>query len=228
MKLHILCEKCGCDNYKSRTSLIQFKYRSTYHVPIFECAECGQKYAVAATLKAFIFNQCVCLVPSLLFSIWFMNKAVLYWGAEEVIYTIMLTVIFYTFLLMLYNGLTSFANVKPISFIVVPIDDELTTVFEKDETAHFCAEATSITKLAKKLKPRTVYKCKVGSTNGAVKLLEFDVTDSGLKLMLKNVSINEKIFDGSEFVLTDAKDKEVCRGCIRIINNNEGKMNGGV
>lgn len=80
MKLHILCEKCGCDNYKSLTSPIQFKYHSTYHIPIFECAECGQKYAVAATLKAFIFNQCVCLVPSLLFSIWFMNKAVLYWG----------------------------------------------------------------------------------------------------------------------------------------------------
>ena len=214
MKLHILCEKCGCDNYKSRTSLIQFKYHSTYHIPIFECAECGQKYAVAATLKAFIFNQCVCVIPSLLFSIWFVNKAALYWGAEEVINTIMLTIIFYTMLLMLYNGLTSFANVKPISFVVIPIDDELTTVFEKDEAAHFRAETNAVTRLAKKLKPRTVYKCKASSANGAVKLLEFEVTDSGLILMLKNVSISKKIFDGSEFVLTDAKDREVCRGLI--------------
>lgn len=227
MKLHILCEKCGCDNYKSRTSLIQFKYRSTYHVPIFECVECGQKYAVAATLKAFIFNQCVCFIPSLLFSIWFMNKAVLYWGAEEVVNAVLLTVIFYTFMLMLYNGLTSFANVKPISYVIIPIDDELNTIFEKDETAHFCAEATSLTKLAKRLKPRTVYKCKAGSANGTVKLLEFDVTDSGLTLMLKNVSIGEKIFDGSEFVLTDAKEREVCRGIINKISNAEEKTNGG-
>lgn len=214
MKLHILCEKCGCDSYKSRTNLLQFKYNSVYHIPIFECSECGQKYAVAATLKAFIFNQCVCFIPSLLFSIWFMNKAVLYWDAAEVILAIMLTVIFYTFLLMLYNGLTSFANVKPISFIVVPIDDELTTVFEKDETAHFRAETNAVTRRAKKLKRRTVYRCSVGAISGAVKLLEFDITESGLTLMLKNVSIEEKIFDGSEFVLADAKGREVCRGRI--------------
>lgn len=227
MKLHILCEKCGCDNYKSCTNLLQFKYHSTYHIPIFECAECGQKYAVAATLKAFIFNQCICFIPSLLFSIWFMNKAVLYWGAEEVVNAVLLTVIFYTFMLMLYNGLTSFANVKPISYAIIPIDDEFTTIFEKDETAHFYAEATSLTKLAKKLKLRTVYKCKSGSANGAVKLLEFDITESGLTLMLKNVSIEKKIFDGSEFVLTDAKDREVCRGFISKIGGTEEKRNGG-
>lgn len=156
-----------------------------------------------------------------------MNKAVLYWGAEEVVNAVLLTVIFYTFMLMLYNGLTSFANVKPISYVIIPIDDELNTIFEKDETAHFCAEATSLTKLAKRLKPRTVYKCKAGSANGTVKLLEFDVTDSGLTLMLKNVSIGEKIFDGSEFVLTDAKEREVCRGIINKISNAEEKTNGG-
>ena len=160
-------------------------------------------------------------------SIWFMNKAVLYWGVEEVVNAVLLTVIFYTFMLMLYNGLTSFANVKPISYVIIPIDDEFTTIFEKDETEHFCAEAASLTKLAKKLKSRTVYKCKSSSANGAVKLLEFDVTDSGLTLMLKNVSISEKIFDGSEFVLTDAKDREVCRGVINKISGTEEKMNGG-
>lgn len=228
MKLNVLCEKCGCDNYKSRTSLIQFKYSSTYHVPIFECAECGQKYAVAANLKAFIFNQCVCFIPSLIFSIWFVYETSNISSLKDkIILLICLTLAFYGIILMLYNGLTSFANVKPISYAIIPIDDEFTTIFEKDETANFCAEATSLTKLAKKLKSRTVYKCKSGSANGAVKLLGFDVTDSGLTLMLKNVSINEKIFDGSEFVLTDAKDKEVCRGRIRKINDTEEKMNGG-
>ena len=53
--------------------------------------------------------------------------------------------------------------------------------------------------------------------------MEFDVTDSGLTLMLKNVSISEKIFDGSEFVLTDAKDREVCRGVINKISGTEEK-----
>ncbi len=215
MKLHILCEKCGCDNYKSRTNPVQFKYNSTYHIPIFECAECGQKYAVAANLKAFIFNQCVCFIPPLIFSIWFAYEYVL---EHVIITTFCLTMAFYAMLLMLYNGLISFANVKPISYVIIPIDDELTTIFEKDETAHFCAKTTSLTKLAKKLKPRTVYKCKAGSTSGAVKLLEFDVNDSGLTLMLKNVSISEKVFDGSEFVLTDAKDREVCRGVINKID----------
>ncbi|MDE6133336.1 MAG: hypothetical protein K2G04_08180 [Oscillospiraceae bacterium] len=215
MKLHILCEKCGCDNYKSCTSLIQFKYRSIYHVPIFECAECGQKYAVAATLKAFIFNQCVCFIPPLIFSIWFVyTTANISTFGDKILILICITLAFYAMMLMLYNGLTSFANVKPMSYVIIPVDDELTTVFENDEKAHFCAEAASLTKLAKKLKPRTVYKCKSGSANGAVKLLEFDVTDSGLTLRLKNVSICEKIFDGSEFVLTDAKDREVCRGHI--------------
>jgi len=224
MKLNVLCEKCGCDNYKSRTSLIQFKYRSTYHVPIFECVECGQKYAVAANLKAFIFNQCVCFIPPLIFSIWFAYEFIL---EDLIINTFCLTMVLYAMLLMLYNGLTSFANVKPISYVIIPVDDELTTIFEKDETAHFYAEATSLTKLAKKLKSRTVYKCKSSSANGAVKLLEFEVTDSGLTLMLKNVSISEKIFDGSEFVLTDAKDREVCRGIINKISGIEEKMNGG-
>lgn len=228
MKLNVLCEKCGCDNYKSRTSPIQFKYHSTYHIPIFECAECGQKYAIAANLKAFIFNQCVCFIPSLIFSIWFVyvtsNISTL---RDKVIILICLTLAFYAMMLMLYNGLTSFANVKPISYVIIPVDDELTTIFEKDETAHFCAEATSLTKFAKKLKSRTVYKCKSSSAHGAVKLLEFDVTDSGLTLMLKNVSISEKIFDGSEFVLTDAKDREVCRGIINKISGTEEKMNGG-
>ncbi|MBP1561387.1 MAG: hypothetical protein J6C96_09125 [Oscillospiraceae bacterium] len=122
-------------------------------------------------------------------------------------------------LLMLYNGLTSFANVKPISFVIIPVDDELTIISSENEVAHFCAETTSLTKLAKKLKPRTVYKCKAGSAAGAVKLLEFDVTDSGLTFMLKNISIGEKVFDGSEFVLTDAKDREVCRGIINKISD---------
>ncbi len=219
MKLHILCEKCGCDNYKSLTSPIQFKYHSTYHIPVFECSECGQKYAVAANLKAFIFNQCVCFIPSLIFSIWFVymtyNISTL---RDKILILICLTFSFYAMLLMLYNGLTSFANVKPISYVIIPVDDELTTIFEKDEIPHFCAKTTSLTKLAKKLKPRTVYKCKAGSTIGAVKLLEFDVNDSGLTLMLKNVSISEKVFDGSEFVLTDAKDREVCRGVINKID----------
>ena len=150
------------------------------------------------------------LIRDRLFSIWFLNKSVLFWTYEQVILLICLTLVFYAMLLMLYNGLTSFTNIKPISYVIIPIDDELTVVFEKDETAHFCAEATSLTKLSKRLKPRTVYKCKAGAVNGAVKLLEFDVTDSGLTLMLKNVSIEEKVFDGSEFVLTDAKDREVC------------------
>ncbi len=221
MKLHILCEKCGCDNYKSLTSPIQFKYHSTYHIPVFECSECGQKYAVAANLKAFIFNQCVCFIPSLIFSMWFVymtyNISTL---RDKIFILICLTFSFYAMLLMLYNGLTSFANVKPISYVIIPVDDELTTIFEKDEVAHFCAKTTSLTKRAKKLKPRIVYKCKAGSTSGAVKLLEFDVNDRGLTLMLKNVSISEKVFDGSEFVLTDAKDREVCRGIISKISSN--------
>ena len=216
MKLNILCEKCGCDNYKSLTSPIQFKYNSTYHIPVFECSECGQKYAVAANTKAFIFNQCVCFIPSLIFSIWFAYEFIF---EDVIINTFCLTMVLYAMLLMLYNGLTSFTNAKPISYVVLPVDNDLTTIFEKGEKADFCAEATSLTKLAKKIKPRTVYKCKAGSSSGAVKLLEFDITNSVLTLMLKNVSIGEKIFDGSEFVLMDAKDREVCRGIINKIGD---------
>ncbi|MBP1561388.1 MAG: hypothetical protein J6C96_09130 [Oscillospiraceae bacterium] len=215
MKLHILCEKCGCDNYKSRTNPIQFKYHSTYHVPIFECAECGQKYGIAATLKSFIFEQCCMLIPSLICGVLFMLSVP--FSAKNVLAAFMCFMLIYGSILFVWNIIQSYCSFRPISFVIIPVDDELTIISNDNEVAHFCAETTSLTKLAKKLKPRTVYKCKAGSAAGAVKLLEFDVTDSGLTFMLKNISIGEKVFDGSEFVLTDAKGREVCRG---IINKN--------
>lgn len=217
MKLYILCEKCGCDNYKSRTLPIQFKYRSTCHIPIFECSECGQKYGIAPTLKSFIFEQCCILIPSLICGVFYMLA--LPFSVKNVLATAMCFMLIYGSILFVWNIMQSYCSFRPINFIIIPIDDELTIISSENEIAHFCAETTSLTKLAKKLKPRMVYKCKASSANGAVKLLEFDVTDSGLTLMLKNVSISEKIFDGSEFVLTDAKDREVCRGIINKISN---------
>lgn len=212
MKLHILCEKCGCDNYKSRTSPVQFKYRSTYHIPIFECSECGQKYGIAPTLKSFIFEQCCMIIPSLICGVFYMLA--LPFSAINVFAAFSCFMLIYGSILFVWNIMQSYCSFRPINFIIIPIDDELTIISSDNEIANFCAETTSLTKLAKKLKRRTVYKCKAGSADGAVKLLEFNVTDNGLTLMLKNVSIGEKVFDGSEFVITDAKDREVCRGRI--------------
>lgn len=212
MKLHILCEKCGCDNYKSRTSLIQFKYHSTYHIPIFECSECGQKYGIAPTLKSFIFEQCCMIIPSLICGVFYMLA--LPFSAINIFAAFSCFMLIYGSILFVWNIMQSYCSFRPINFIIIPIDDELTIISSDNEIANFCAETTSLTKLAKKLRLGTVYKCKADSADGAVKLLEFNVTDNGLTLILKNVSIDEKVFDGSEFVLTDAKDREVCRGRI--------------
>lgn len=216
MKLHILCEKCGCDSYKKISLPFSLKHRvGLYHVPIFKCTKCGQKYIIGLTYEGFIFELCCIFVLSLICSVLYLLA--LPFSAVNVFLAFCCFMLTYGMLFFVCFYVQSFFVFRFASNEVTPVDDDISNlkpITNEHETAHFCVETTSLTKLAKKLRLGTVYKCKADSEDGAVKLLEFNVTDSGLTLMLKNVSIGEKVFDGSEFVLMDAKDREVCRGRI--------------
>lgn len=218
MKLHCLCESCGHDNYKSLTSPFSFKYGSTVHIPCFECLNCKERYAVVPSKLSIAIEQIICFVIPIILMIVFLTiyphpKDSPERKIEIIVIIVLGTLILYGVLITLWNYLKSFLGLKPLSYILIHIDNEYVEITHKQEEIDFIAVTDFVKKAITNIQEGTVYLCKVGSDIGAVKLIKFNLYNEKIELSLKNVNLN-KAYNNTEFILFSPKGKELCRGKI--------------
>ncbi len=218
MKLNILCEKCGKDNYKSLIIPITFKYHSESITPIFECNECHTKYAMIpkqwyGRIKTAIYYVLIVILNAVLFYQFDISFSATIGGIVAG------SLCTHGAIMMIKSYFWCYLGLKPMSFDFFPIDENFNITYA-NHNVDYTMFVSQTTNRIKKIKEGFVYKCIVASKFSAVKLQTFNITDTGLELILKNVSIHEKVFDGSEIILLDIKGHEICRGEIYKLNDN--------
>ena len=221
MRLKYLCKKCGSNDYKSLTSLLSFKYGSTIMMPCFKCNYCSEKYIVTSTQINIIIEQLICILTSLFISFFFFKKYPPEVGTQldklGHLRAILLSLPLYGISITLWNYLKSFLGVIPLSYTLIQIDEQYNAVQCQSLTPDYIVKATKLAKHIKNLKEHTVYRIRINKELRAVQLLDYDITENDLKLIMKNVNVDFKVFDDSEVIIYDSKNKEICRGYINKI-----------
>ena len=224
MKMKIICEECGCEDFRSNTSPLSFKYGSSLMAPCYFCKNCGARYIVVPIGMSVWISRIVCLLVSVGFWFWFF--VIKYPMPNDTLLNIAIGVLIFsslTFgnLLWAWNYLKAFAGVVPLDYWAIHVDENFYLYPHENETADYKIITTSVTKHSvSNWFELAVYRIRTELENGAVKLLKFKLLDDHVELEVKNVNLQKMLIDDSSVILYDLKGKEMCRGKIYKIQQN--------
>lgn len=217
MKMKIICEECGGEDFKSLTSSLSFKYGSTITDSCYKCTNCGAWYTVVPIGISVLINQIMCFLIPLGFWVRFFieypnpNTTII----ECILGVVSGTALGYGLLTWSWNYLKAFAGAVPLEYWAIHIDETYHLYQRENETADYKIITTSVTVYgAKNFFELAVYRINTGLENGAVKMLDIDIMEDHIEMMMMNVNLKKMIIDGSDVVIHDLKGKEMCKGKI--------------
>ncbi|MCM1524645.1 MAG: hypothetical protein NC120_09340 [Ruminococcus sp.] len=218
MKMKIICEECGCEDFKSNTSPLSFKYGSSLMSPCYFCNNCGARYIVVPIGMSVWISRIACFLTSVGFWFWFF--VIQYPQPDRTPINITMGILIFSvltfgLLIWAWNYLKAFAGVVPLDYWAIHVDENFHLYQHKNETADYKIITTSVTKHSvSNWFELAVYRISTGLENGAVKLLKFEFVEDHVELELKNVNLKKKVIDKSSVIIFDYKGREMCRGKI--------------